>query len=136
VIKATKSLVKKAFGKGEVGDIPILYEVKATAITPEGETIEVAFSDSLGQRKEQKSTTELYQGFIEKRLYAGIAEQLSERGLVSRGSAKRVGSLPENRGKPMKKWTRRGKPWVKRTYSVTRVAKIEVLPRLVRVTSK
>ena len=81
-------------------------------------------------------TKNLYQGFIEKRLYAGVAEQLSERGLVSRGSAKRVGSLPENRGKPQSKWTRRGKPWVKRKYQVARVASITIMPTVQRVTNK
>jgi hypothetical protein len=97
-IAATKRMLKKSFGKAEVGDVPILFEVKAEVKLPDGSTVTVEHRDSFGQRKEQEMTKNLYQGFIEKRLYAGVAEQLSERGLVSRGSAKRVGSLPENRG--------------------------------------
>jgi hypothetical protein len=136
VIKATKQMVKKAFGSKEVGDVPILFEVKAEVKLPDGSTINIEHKDSFGQRKEQASTTSLYQGFVEKRLYAGIAEQLSERGLVSRGSARRVGSLPENKGKPQSKWTRRGKPWVKRKYNVARVSSVTIMPTVQRVTNK
>jgi len=116
--------------------VPILYEVKAEVKLPDGSTITVEHKDSFGQRKEQTANAALYQGFVEKRLYAGLAEKLSEKGLVSRGSARRVGNLPENRGKPQKKWTRRGKPWVKRNYNVARVSSITITPTVQRVSNK
>ena len=135
-IRATQQMLKKAFGAKEVGDVPILYEVKAEVKLPDGSTITIEHKDAFGQRKEQETSASLYQGFIEKRLYAGIAEKLSEKGLVSRGSARRVGALPENRNKPQSKWTRRGKPWVKRKYEVARVSSVTITPTVQRVTNK
>lgn len=135
-IRATQRMLKKAFGAKEVGDVPILYEVKAEVKLPDGSTITVEHKDSFGQRKEQTANAALYQGFVEKRLYAGLADKLSEKGLVSRGSARRVGNLPENRGKPQKKWTRRGKPWVKRNYDVARVSSVTITPTVQRVSNK
>ena len=136
VIRATKRMIKKAFGAREIGDVPILFEVRAELELPDGSKITIDHMDAFGQRKEQKSENSLYEGFIERKLYAGLAEKLSERGLVSRGSARHVGALPENQGKPQSKWTRRDKPWYKRKYDVARVSSITIMPTVQKVTNK
>jgi hypothetical protein len=135
-IRATKRMIKKAFGDKEIGDVPILFEVRAELELPDGSKITIDHVDSFGQRKEQKPEDSLYEGFLERRLYAGLAEKLSEKGLVSRGSARHVGALPENQGKPQSKWTRRDKPWYKRKYDVARVSSITIMPTVQKVTNK
>jgi len=135
-IRATQRMLKKAFGSKEVGDVPILFEVKAEVQLPDGSTMTINHMDNFGQRKEQESNTDLYQGFVERRLYAGLAEKLSEQGLVSAGSAKRIGSLPGNKGKPQSQWNKFGKPWAKRDYSVARVSSVTITPTVQRVTNK
>ena len=135
-IRATQRMLKKAFGAKEVGDVPILYEVKAEVKLPDGTTVTIDHKDSFGQRKEQQSNTDLYQGFVERRLYAGLAEKLSDQGLVSAGSAKRIGNLPWNKGKPQSEWNKFGKPWAKRYYSVARVSSVTITPTVQRVSNK
>ena len=135
-IRATQRMLKKAFGAKEVGDVPILYEVKAEVKLPDGSTMIIDHKDSFGQRKEQESTTSLYQGFVERRLYAGLSEKLADLGLVSAGSAKRIGNLPGNKGKPQSKWNKFGKPWVKRNYNVARVSSVTITPTVQRVSNK
>jgi hypothetical protein len=56
-------------------------------------------------------------------------------GLVSQGSATRVASLPENKGKPRSKWMYNGEPWSKRNLQTARVAEIQFLPRTIVITS-
>jgi hypothetical protein len=110
-------------------------DITAYIELPNGQVKAVSHQDVFGQRKEQEPKPKFYEPFIARRLYAGIAQKLQQMGIVSQGSATRVGSLPENKGKPRSKWMYKGEPWAKRKLDTARVAEIQFLPRTVIVTS-
>jgi hypothetical protein len=66
----------------------------------------------------QTPTPSFFKQFVNVSIYAQVAEQMQNAGLVSKGSAAYVKRLPMNRGKPRSKWK------VKRQYS-SRVEKWE-----------
>jgi hypothetical protein len=115
----------------------MMVDVTLTVETPDGRERRIQVSDDFGQRKEQGTREkDFYTPNFTGKVYALLAERLSMMGLVSAGSAKRIGQLPENRGKKRSKWTRRGAPWAKRDFEEARVSSVEVQPRLIRVTNK
>ncbi|NBV34523.1 MAG: hypothetical protein EBR81_12235 [Proteobacteria bacterium] len=118
---------------------PLIVKAKTGNVAyiemPNGQVKAISHQDVFGQRKEQEPKPKLYRAFIAKKLYAGIAQKLQQMGLVSQGSATRVGSLPENKDKPREQWMYNGEPWSKRRLETARVAEIQFLPRTVIVTS-
>ena len=134
-VQKTREVIKKVTKGKQVGNLQLKMEVTAYIEMPNGQVKAIYHEDVFGQRKEQKPTKKFYEPFIAKSLYAGIAQKLQQMGIVSQGSATRVGSLPENKGKPRSKWMYKGEPWAKRKLDTARVEEIQFLPRTVIVTS-
>lgn len=134
-VQKTQEVVKKVTKGKQVGNLQMVMGVTAFVEMPDGQVKAIYHEDVFGQRKEQEPKPKFYRPFIAKKLYAGIAQKLQQMGLVSQGSATRVGSLPENRGKPRSKWQYNGEPWSKRKLETARVAEIQFLPKTVIITS-
>lgn len=124
----------------EIGDRPttlsLLFEVTARVEMPDGSIRVIEHKDSLGKQASQTNIDKLYQPFLERKLYAGVAQSLEDLQLVSAGSARYVGRLPENKGKLQPKWTRKKKPWVKRKFAVARVASVSVLTTVMKAVAQ
>jgi hypothetical protein len=136
-VDAMRTLAMKATGGKGVGNLPMMVDVTLTVETPDGRERRIQVSDDFGQRKEQGTRDQdFYTPYFTGKIYALLAERLSMMGLVSAGSAKRVGGLRENRGKKRSKWTKRGAPWAKRDFDEARVSSVVIEPRLIRVTNK
>ena len=134
-VRKTREVIDKVTKGKQVGNLQVVMDVTAYIELPNGQVKAVSHQDVFGQRKEQEPKPKFYEPFIARRLYAGIAQKLQQMGIVSQGSATRVGSLPENKGKPRSKWMYNGEPWSKRKLETARVAEIQFLPRTVIVTS-
>lgn len=134
-VQKTREVIKKVTKGKQIGNIQLKMEITAFIEMPNGQVKAISHEDVFGQRKEQEPKPKFYEPFIARRLYAGLAEKLQQMGLVSQGSATRVSSLPENKGKPRSKWMYNGEPWSKRSLETARVAEIQFLPRTVIVTS-
>ena len=134
-VRKTREVIDKVTKGKQVGNLQVVMDVTAYIELPNGQVKAVSHQDVFGQRKEQEPKPKFYEPFIARRLYAGIAQKLQQMGLVSQGSSTRVGSLPENKGKPRSKWMYKGEPWAKRKLDTARVAEIQFLPRTVIVTS-
>ena len=134
-VRKTREVIDKVTKGKQVGNLQVVMDVTAYIELPNGQVKAVSHQDVFGQRKEQEPKPKFYEPFIARRLYAGIAQKLQQMGIVSQGSATRVGSLPENKGKPRSKWMYKGEPWAKRKLDTARVAEIQFLPRTVIVTS-
>jgi hypothetical protein len=134
-VQKTREVIKKVTKGKQVGNLQLKMQVTAYIEMPNGQVKAISHEDVFGQRKEQKPTKKLYEPFIAKSLYAGIAQKLQQMGIVSQGSATRVGSLPENKNKPRSQWMYNGEPWSKRNLQTARVAEIQFLPRTIIVTS-
>lgn len=135
-VDAMQRLVAKATGGRGAGNLQTMVEVKLELTMPDGQVRIITVQDDFGQRRDQKAGPDFYQPYFERKVYALMADQLSMLGLVSAGSAKRIGRLPENRGLPRRKWTRRGAPWQKRNFDDVRVSAVTITPMLVRVSNK
>lgn len=129
-------LVEKATGGRGAGNLQTMVEVELELTLPDGRVRKLKVTDDFGQRRGQKAGPEFYVPYFERKIYAMMAEQLSMIGLVSTGSAKRIGRLPENRGLPREEWTRRGSAWQKRNYDEVRVSAVTITPMLVRISNK
>lgn len=134
-VRKTREVIDKVTKGKQVGNLQVVMDITAYIELPNGQVKAVSHQDVFGQRKEQEPKPKFYEPFIARRLYAGIAQKLQQMGIVSQGSATRVGSLPENKGKPRSKWMYKGEPWAKRKLDTARVAEIQFLPRTVIVTS-
>jgi hypothetical protein len=134
-VQKTREVIKKVTKGKQVGNLQLKMQVTAYIEMPNGQVKAISHEDVFGQRKEQKPTKKLYEPFIAKSLYAGIAQKLQQMGIVSQGSATRVSSLPENKNKPRSQWMYNGEPWSKRNLQTARVAEIQFLPRTIIVTS-
>jgi hypothetical protein len=134
-VRKTREVISKVTKGKQVGNLQVVMDITAYIEMPNGQVKAVSHQDVFGQRKEQEPKPKFYEPFIARRMYAGIAQKLQQMGLVSQGSATRVGSLPENKGKPRSKWMYNGEPWSKRKLETARVAEIQFLPRTVIVTS-
>lgn len=134
-VQKTQEVVKKVTKGKQVGNLQMVMNVTAFIEMPDGQIKAIQHEDIFGQRKEQQPKPKFYRPFIAKKLYAGVAQKLQQMGLVSQGSATRVGSLPENKGKPRSKWQYNGEPWSKRNLETARVAEIQFLPHTVIITS-
>jgi hypothetical protein len=134
-VRKTREVIDKVTKGKQVGNLQLKMQVTAYIEMPNGQVKAISHEDVFGQRKEQKPTKKLYEPFIAKSLYAGIAQKLQQMGIVSQGSATRVGSLPENKDKPIEEWMYNGEPWSKRRLETARVAEIQFLPRTIIVTS-
>jgi hypothetical protein len=134
-VQKTREVIKKVTKGKQIGNIQLKMEITAFIEMPNGQVKAISHEDVFGQRKEQKPTKKLYEPFIAKSLYAGIAQKLQQMGLVSQGSATRVSSLPENKGKSREEWMYNGEPWSKRRLETARVAEIRFLPRTIVITS-
>jgi len=134
-VQKTREVISKVTKGKQVGNLQLVMDVTAYIEMPNGQVKAISHQDVFGQRKEQEPKPKLYRAFIAKKLYAGIAQKLQQMGLVSQGSATRVGSLPENKDKPREEWMYNGEPWSKRRLETARVAEIQFLPRTVIVTS-
>jgi hypothetical protein len=134
-VQKTREVIKKVTKGKQVGNLQLKMQVTAYIEMSNGQVKAISHEDVFGQRKEQKPTKKLYEPFIAKSLYAGIAQKLQQMGIVSQGSATRVGSLPENKDKPREEWMYNGEPWSKRRLETARVAEIQFLPRTIIVTS-
>lgn len=133
---AMQRLVQKATGGRGAGNLQTMVEIRLELTMPDGQVRVITVQDDFGQRRDQKAGPEFYQPYFERKIYALMAEQLSMLGLVSAGSTKRIGKLPENRGLPREEWTRRGSPWQKRNFEDVRVSAVTITPMLVRVSNK
>jgi len=134
-VRKTREVIEKVTKGKQVGNLQVVMDLTAFVELPDKQVKAINHQDIFGQRKEQEPKPKFYEPFIARRMYAGIAQKLQQMGLVSQGSATRVGSLPENKGKPRSKWQYKGEPWAKRNLDTTRVAEIQFLPRTVVVTS-
>ena len=134
-VQKTRDVVKKVTKGKQVGNLQMVMDITAYIELPSGQVKAISHQDVFGQRKEQKPTPKFYKPFIAGRLYAGLAQKLQQMGIVTQGSATRVGSLPENKGNPREDWMYNGVPWSKRKLETARVAEIQFLPRTVIVTS-
>lgn len=134
-VRKTREVIDKVTKGKQVGNLQVVMDITAYIELPNGQVKAVSHQDVFGQRKEQEPKPKFYEPFIARRLYAGIAQKLQQMGIVSQGSATRVASLPENKGKPRSKWMYKGEPWAKRKLDTARVAEIQFLPRTVVVTS-
>ena len=134
-VRKTREVIQKVTKGKQIGNIQIVMDITAYIELPNGQVKAISHQDVFGQRKEQEPKPKFYEPFIARRLYAGIAQKMQQMGLVSQGSATRVSSLPENKGKPRSKWMYKGEPWAKRKLDTARVAEIQFLPRTVIVTS-
>lgn len=134
-VRKTREVIEKVTKGKQVGNLQVVMDLTAYVELPGGQVKAITHQDIFGQRKEQEPKPKFYEPFIARRMYAGIAQKLQQMGLVSQGSATRVGSLPENKGKPRSKWQYKGEPWAKRKLDTARVAEIQFLPRTVVVTS-
>jgi len=134
-VRKTREVIQKVTKGKQIGNIQIVMDITAYIELPNGQVKAISHQDVFGQRKEQEPKPKFYEPFIARRLYAGIAQKMQQIGIVSQGSATRVGSLPENKGKPRSKWMYKGEPWSKRKLETARVAEIQFLPRTVVVTS-
>lgn len=63
------------------------------------------------RRDSQKLILSEARAFLGLEIYAFLAQQLRDNGLVMSGSATHVERLPENKGKKVKDWTNHGKSW-------------------------
>ena len=134
-VQKTREVVKKVTKGKQVGNLQLKMEMTAFVEFPDGQVRAISHEDMFGQRKEQKPTPKYYSPFIARKLYAGLAQKLQQMGLVTQGSATRVGTLPENKGKPRSDWRYNGEPWSKRYLQTARVAEIQFLPRTIVLTS-
>lgn len=135
-VDAMQRLVDRATGGRGAGNLQTMVEIRLELTMPDGQIRVITVQDDFGQRRDQKAGPEFYQPYFERKVYALMAEQLSMLGLVTAGSAKRIGKLPENRGLPREEWTRRGSPWQKRNFDDVRVSAVTITPMLVRVSNK
>jgi hypothetical protein len=103
-VRKTREVIDKVTKGKQVGNLQVVMDITAYIELPNGQVKAVSHQDVFGQRKEQEPKPKFYEPFIARRLYAGIAQKLQQMGIVSQGSATRVGSLPENKGKPRSKW--------------------------------
>ena len=134
VSEALVQTVKKATGGKGVGNVPMMLDVTVTVSMADGSEKQVTITDDFGQRLEQgEKGSEFYAPFLSRRTYAMVAERLMVLGVVTQGSSQRVAKanahIPERRD-----WQWRGGPWHKRDLPIARISRVEVQPRLIRVT--
>jgi hypothetical protein len=125
-------LANRATGGKGVGDLPMMVQVDVTVEQEDGSKRTIRVVDDFGQRREQgQKDAEFYGGFVQGKLYALVADQLSALGLVSKGSAKRVQRA--NKGRARKNWKWNGELWKKRDLKEARVSEVIFTPMLKRV---
>ena len=92
------------------------------------------FIDFKASDRQQWFDDRVFTEFVRRKLYAVMAQELSNRGLVSEGSAMFVKKLSYNKGKSRKNWLdSRGDPWEKTDLKEVRIVQFDLVASVVQL---